>query len=130
MSEDVGGVRQDRAVWFLVGCVFCCVSLVLMAVFTHEKDKAQSPQALLAAALETGPLGIQEWKPGMGSKPFVYHPAAVNAPVWQPLYVCPQHGTVKPDRFDPAIGRPRCPLCGQAMVFTTGAGNQEVRGPK
>ena len=127
MSEDVEGVRKDRAVWFLVGCVFCCVSLVLLAVFSHEKQKAQSPQALLAAVLGTGPLGVQEWQPGMGPKPFMYHPAAANGPAWQPLYVCPDHGTVNPGMLDPAIGRPRCPLCGQAMVFNSGTNSISQR---
>jgi hypothetical protein len=120
MSEDVEGVRKDRAVWFLIGCVFCCVALVLLAVFTHEKGKAQSPQAMLAAVFGMGPPAVQEWQPGMGPKPLMYHPAAANGPVWQPLYVCPEHGAVNPGRFDPAIGRPRCSLCGQPMVFNSG----------
>lgn len=117
MNEEMEGVKKDRAVWFLVGCVFCCVLLVLLAVFFHEKGKAQSPQALIAAALGT-PL-VQEWKPGMGPQPLLYHPAAANAPVWQPLLVCPQHGAVKIDGFDPSMGRPLCPVCGQALVYNT-----------
>jgi hypothetical protein len=117
MNEEMEGVRQDRAIWFLIGCVFCCVLLVLLTVFFHDKNKAQSPQALLAAVLGTGPSGVPEWQPGMGPQPLMYHPAASQGLSWQPLLVCPQHGAVDASQYDPAIGRPRCPVCGQPLVF-------------
>ena len=118
MNADWEGGGKDRAVWFLVGCVFCCVILVVLAVFFHGKNKAQSPQALVAAALSAW-TGVQEWKPGMGPQPFMYHPAASNGPMWQPLMICPQHGAVNFDQVDPGLGRPRCQICGQPMVFNS-----------
>ncbi len=50
MLKEVKGLSSDRTVWFLVGAVFLCVLLVLVAVFNHEREKPKSPQALAAAA--------------------------------------------------------------------------------
>ncbi|NVM57906.1 MAG: hypothetical protein HWN51_07290, partial [Desulfobacterales bacterium] len=58
--------------------VFLCVLLVLIAVFNHDKEKPQSPQALVAAAFGDT-FRVKEWKPGMGPKPFMYHPAGFNS---------------------------------------------------
>lgn len=75
---------SDRTIWLLVGSVFVCVLIVLIIVFKHDKEKPKSPQALVAAGFnQMFPVG--EWKPGMGKKPFIYHPAALDRPVWRPL---------------------------------------------
>lgn len=68
---------SDRAIWFLIGLVVVCVLLVLVIVFRHDEPKPQSPQSLAAAAM-TQLFGVQEWKPGMGKQPFMYHPAGLN----------------------------------------------------
>ena len=75
---------SDRTIFFLIGLVFVCVLLVLMIVFKHEKEKPKSPQALVAAAFNQI-FPVQEWKPGMGKQPLMYHPAGFNSPVWKPL---------------------------------------------
>jgi hypothetical protein len=75
---------SDRTIWFLVGLVFLCVFLVLAVVFRHEEAKPKSPQALAAAALNQI-FNVQEWKPGMGTQPFMYHPAGFDTLVWKPL---------------------------------------------
>jgi hypothetical protein len=117
MSEELKWMKSDWGVWILVACVFCAVLLVLVTVFDHEKGKATSPQALVAAAFSQS-LTIQEWKPGLGPKPFLYHPAAANAPVWQPLLICPAHGSVGLPNHD-SLGNAICPLCGQTMVYNS-----------
>ena len=86
MLKEVKGLSSDRTIWFLVGAVFLCVILVLIAVFNHDREKPKSPQALAAAAFNQA-FTMQEWKPGMGKKPFLYHPAGFNQPVWKPLPV-------------------------------------------
>lgn len=118
MSEVGENVGKDRAVWFLIGCVFCCVLLVLLAVFSHEKNKAQSPQALLAAVFGNGAPVVQEWQPGMGPKPFMYHPAAARGLVWRPLSIGPVNGVVQPDKAGSAS--PGSPLYWRAMVLNSG----------
>lgn len=75
---------SDRTIFFLIGLVFVCVLLVLMIVFKHEEEKPKSPQALAAAAFNQI-FTVQEWKPGMGKQPFMYHPAGFDSPVWKPL---------------------------------------------
>ena len=75
---------SDRAIWFLVGLVVLCVLLVLIIVFKHDEEKPKSPQALAAAAVNQL-FAVQEWKPGMGKQPLMYHPAGFDRLVWKPL---------------------------------------------
>ena len=84
MHRAARDALSDRAVWFLVGGVIFCVLLVLVLVFYHEKNKPDSPQALVAAGFNQL-FNVKEWKPGMGKKPFMYHPAGFENPVWRPL---------------------------------------------
>ena len=118
MSEVAENVSKDRAVWFLIGCVFCCLLLVLLAVFSHEKTKAQSPQALLAAVLGNGSAVVQEWRPGMGPQPFMYHPAAASGLAWRPLPGGAVDGAVQPDTAGSAS--PGSPLSWRPMVLDSG----------
>ncbi|MBW1942809.1 MAG: hypothetical protein JRJ51_08235 [Deltaproteobacteria bacterium] len=86
MFEEIKNQPNDRTIWFLVGVVALCVLLVLVVVFNHDKEKPRSPQGIVAAAFNnTNVFSVKEWKPGMGSKPFMYHPAASNSVVWRPL---------------------------------------------
>ncbi|SLM32736.1 Magnetosome protein MamI with additionnal 2 TM helixes [Desulfamplus magnetovallimortis] len=75
---------NDRTIWFIIGIVFLCLSIVLAVVYNRDKAKPDSPHAMVAAGL-TRIFQIQEWKPGMGKQPLVYHPAAATTPVWRPL---------------------------------------------
>jgi hypothetical protein len=84
MRRAATDTLSDRAIWFLVGAVFLCVLLVLITVLHHDRQKPTSPQALVAAAFNQL-FPVKEWKPGMGKKPFVYHPAGFDRLVWQPL---------------------------------------------
>ena len=120
MSEVGENVGKDRAVWFLIGCVFCCVLLVLLAVFSHEKNKAQSPQALLAAVFGNSAPVVQEWQPGMGPKPLMYHPAAASGLVWKPLNISPVQRAARPSNAGSASARPGGPLNWRAMVLNSG----------
>ena len=80
------GLRETRTLWFLVGTVALCVFLILLVVFNHEREKPKSPQALVAAAFHTpNVFSAQEWQPGMGPQPFMYHPAGFKSVVWRPL---------------------------------------------
>jgi hypothetical protein len=91
MLKEEKGLSSDRTIWFLVGAVFLCVILVLIAVFNHDREKPKSPQALAAAAFNQA-LTVKEWKPGMGPKPFMYHPAGLNSMAWRPLPPRPVSG--------------------------------------
>nr|WCC90936.1 magnetosome protein MamI-3 [Desulfobacteraceae bacterium] len=75
---------SNRTIWILVAIVFMSVLFAVFTVFTHDKVKPNSPQALVATAFNQL-FTVQEWKPGMGQKPFLYHPAAFTEPAWQPL---------------------------------------------
>lgn len=75
---------SNQTTWFLLGIVFICIVICVYVVFTHDKVKPDSPQSLVATAFNQL-FTIQEWKPGMGTKPFLYHPAAFNEPAWKPL---------------------------------------------
>jgi len=75
---------SDRTIWFLVGLVVLCVLVVLIIVFKHDEEKPKSPQALAAAAVNQL-FAVQEWKPGMGKQPLMYHPAGLERLVWKPL---------------------------------------------
>ena len=75
---------SNRTVWLLVGVVFACVLLVLVTVFNHDMEKPKSPQAVAAAGFNQL-LSTREWKPGMGPKPFMYHPAGFDRLIWKPL---------------------------------------------
>ncbi|MBF0376898.1 MAG: hypothetical protein HQK72_05400 [Desulfamplus sp.] len=80
----------EPSMWAIIGTVFLCVVIILMIVYNREKEKPDSPQAYVAAKFSQL-FNIQEWKPGMGTQPLLYHPAAFNAPVqnnstvWKPL---------------------------------------------
>jgi len=83
MDEKITSL-SNRTVWLLVAIVFASVLFAVFTVFTHDKVKPDSPQSLVATAFNQL-FTVQEWKPGMGPKPLLYHPAALNAPSWQPL---------------------------------------------
>ncbi len=117
MGKEQRGLQNERALWVLVGLVVFLVILVLVAVFENDKSKARSPQAFVAAALNR-PVFKNEWKPGRGPEPLIYHPAAMTAPAWQPLYICPQDGATGPPGFD-AVGTAHCTRCGQVMYFNS-----------
>ena len=86
MLKKIKALSGDQTVWVLVGAVFLSVLLVLITVFNHDKEKPKSPQALVAAAFSNvNTFNVKEWKPGMGSRPFMYHPAGFNSLVWRPL---------------------------------------------
>ena len=86
MLKEIKGLGGDRTIWFLVGAVSLCVLLVLVVVFNHDRAKPRSPQGLVAAAFNTvNMFSVKEWRPGMGPKPFMYHPAGVNSLAWRPL---------------------------------------------
>ena len=75
---------SDRTIWMMVGAVFLSVLLIIVIVMLHDREKPESPQAVAAAAFNQL-FPVKEWKPGMGAKPFMYHPAGINQPVWQQL---------------------------------------------
>lgn len=98
---------SDRAAWLWIAIVFLGVLGVLVWIYIHEQTKPDSPHALVAAAFNQmiiaqewqpgmGPkplvyhpatfsFSVKEWQPGMGSQPLMYHPAAANSPAWKPL---------------------------------------------
>ncbi len=88
MGRAARDALSDRATWLMAGVVFLCVLLVLIIVSIHDKEKPESPQALVAKAINQI-VPLKEWKPGMGKKPFMYHPAGFNALVWRPLPLRP-----------------------------------------
>jgi len=69
---------SNRTVMLLSAAVMTVVVIMVAFVVDKAKQKPQSPQAMMAAA-------IREWAPGMGPQPFMYHPAAQTTPAWQPL---------------------------------------------
>ncbi|MBF0202807.1 MAG: hypothetical protein HQK67_00530 [Desulfamplus sp.] len=86
VSERTASAKKmgEPSMWAIIGIVFFCVIIVLMIVYNREKEKPDSPQAYVAAKFSQL-FNVQEWKQGMGPKPLLYHPAALNAPVWMPL---------------------------------------------
>nr|ASQ41188.1 magnetosome protein MamI-2 [Candidatus Magnetananas rongchenensis] len=103
---------SDNTIWILVAIVFIGVLIMLITVFNHDKQKPKSPQALVAAGFNqlfnSQNLTIQEWKPGMGPQPLMYHPAAFQKqasqkPVWQQLpsrntiNAAGQNGAIQPN---------------------------------
>ncbi len=74
----------DQAAWLWIIGVFVCLIVILVMVYSHDKEKPQSPHALVAAGFNQM-FPIQEWSPGMGKKPFVYHQAAAIRREWKPL---------------------------------------------
>jgi hypothetical protein len=88
MGRAARDALSDRGTWLMVGVVFLCVLLVLIIVSIHDREKPESPQALVAKAINQI-VPLNEWKPGMGKKPFMYHPAGFNALVWRPLPLRP-----------------------------------------
>ncbi len=79
---------SHRSVWLSIGVVFVCILLVLFIVFNHDREKPRSPQEAVAAAFSQM-FPINEWQPGMGKQPLMYHPAGFNSLTWKPL---PQRG--------------------------------------
>ncbi|MBF0241706.1 MAG: hypothetical protein HQK64_04420 [Desulfamplus sp.] len=98
LSEEKMG---ERTVWAIIGTVFLCLVIVLMIVYNREKEKPDSPQAYVAAQFSQL-FNIQEWQPGMGTQPLLYHPAALNSPVWMPLPG--RSGAVQPNYTLAAFG--------------------------
>ena len=88
MGRAARDALSDRATWLMAGVVLLCVLLVLIIVSIHDKEKPESPQALVAKAINQI-VALKEWKPGMGKKPFMYHPAGFSALVWRPLPLRP-----------------------------------------
>ena len=98
---------SDWVTWLWIAIVFLGVLGVLVWIYIHEQAKPDSPHALVAAAFNQmtiaqewqpgmGPkplvyhpatfsFGVREWQPGMGSQPLMYHPAAANSFVWKSL---------------------------------------------
>ncbi len=90
MSDQPCKGWSNTQVFLAIGAVLVVVMLVLVFVLGRARTKPQSPQAMVAAALTDlfsspiSPNGL-EWQPGMGQQPLIYHPAAVERPVWRPL---------------------------------------------
>ena len=101
MGRAARDAPSDRGTWLMIGVVFLCVLLVLIIVSIHQKEKPESPQALAAAAINQI-LPLKEWKPGMGKKPFMYHPAGFNRLVWRPL-------PLRPVQLGQQLGPGPCP---------------------
>ncbi|GFK92296.1 magnetosome protein mamI-3 [Fundidesulfovibrio magnetotacticus] len=60
-------------------------------VLHKSTSKPQSPQAMVAAAVSDWfSPAPREWQPGMGPQPLIYHPAAQQQLVWEPLPGSPQ----------------------------------------
>lgn len=116
-TENPAPAAKDSTVWIFVGVVSLVIFGLLLGVMDHAIKKPTSPQALVAAAFNLPPLTAKEWKPGMGPQPLIYHPAGFQATVntWNPLYLCPTHGSTGAPRFD-GNGMPHCPTCNQLMV--------------
>ncbi|MBF0515251.1 MAG: hypothetical protein HQK81_14485 [Desulfovibrionaceae bacterium] len=96
----------NSQLFLCIGAVFVAVFLVLAFVLSNAKAKPQSPQAMVAAALSgllSNPNLGREWQPGMGPKPFLYHPAALTQPAWQPL---PQAANAPAGAAQPGLAQP------------------------
>ena len=138
-----GDKNQARLPLVMIWAVVLVVFGVTMAVLNHARQKPVSPQELVVAAFNQviapnewkpgmGPqpfvyhpagfgtppfTAAQEWKPGMGPQPFVYHPAGFTPSGWQSLYLCPEHGANAGSPGFDAAGNPHCPICNKLMVF-------------
>ncbi|MEE8399098.1 MAG: hypothetical protein V3S89_08830 [Desulfobacterales bacterium] len=77
MVEATKDILGERSIWTLIGIVFFCVFLVLIIVLSQNRGKPKSAHEFVAAAFNQG-ITTLEWKPGMGPKPLVYHPAGFN----------------------------------------------------
>jgi hypothetical protein len=80
---------SEKAVWLWIAVVFICVVGILASLYKHEKAKPNSPHALVAAGFSQL-LGVREWRPGMGTQPLMYHPAAFTTRAPLPLQTPPQ----------------------------------------
>ena len=77
--------QNQQLVKFMIASVFILVLVILVVVFSHEKEKPHNPEEFAATAFNRM-FSVQEWQPGMGVKqPIVYHPAGLNRLTWQPL---------------------------------------------
>ncbi len=74
----------DQAGWLWIIGVFVCLIFILVIIYSHDREKPQSPHALVAAGFKQM-FPIQEWAPGKGKQPLVYHPAAAIRREWEPL---------------------------------------------
>ena len=84
MGPNDHKLPREWAIWLWIAIVFLVVLGVLFGIYSHEKLKPDSPHALVAAAFNQMVIA-QEWQPGMGPQPLIYHPAATNSSVWRPL---------------------------------------------
>jgi len=84
MKNEQDKPMSEQNKWWIIGMVFLSLVIVLGIVYKREKEKPHSPHALVAAAFAQM-FTVPEWKPGMGQKPLMYHPAAANTPVWKPI---------------------------------------------
>jgi hypothetical protein len=84
MQRKVKKPLADLTTWLLIGGVFLGIAGILMGILMHEKEKPQSPQAVVVAAFNRifTAMGQNngEWKP----LPF-QNTVGFNDPVWQPL---------------------------------------------
>jgi len=78
--------------------VFAVVMIVVIFVLNNSTKKPQSPQAMVAAAMSSW-FAPSEWQPGMGPKPLIYHPAAQQQLIWQPMPGSPAAEPGRP-KFD------------------------------
>ena len=93
-ETEMNGPQDQQLVKFMMASAFILVLVILVIVFSHEREKPHSPEEFVATAFNQM-FPAREWKPGMGPQPFVYHPAGLNRLVWQPLpvqYSQPQSG--------------------------------------
>lgn len=116
-NYEVKRSRKSNLVFGWILLVFFIVAATLAYVLNVAKQKPESPQALVAAAFNLTITAPTEWKPGMGPKPLIYHPAATPAPQWQAMYQCPTHGINGKPQFNKK-GVPYCAICNQQMTVT------------
>jgi len=131
---DFGGLAHDKAgsgkpSVVLIWAIILIICGVVLAVINHARSKPASPQELVVTAFNQV-MKPQEWQPGMGPQPFIYHPAGFGTQpmaaaagfgtgataAWQPLYLCPQHGSDASPVFD-KNGVAHCSICNQFMVM-------------
>ncbi len=108
--DSIGPHEVD---WLTISFVIFVICVMVFAVLNHAKDKPDTPQAMMAAALQQI-RGIPEWKTGSGSQPLLSRPAAFRVRAWKVLYVCPVHGFQSP--VFRTNTQPVCPVCNQTMV--------------
>ncbi len=83
-EKRVAQRENEKAAWLLIAAVFITLIVILVMVYSHDKEKPKSPHALVAAGFNQL-FPVQEWAPGMGKQPLVYHPAAAVGHEWKQL---------------------------------------------